>query len=716
MLISYNWLRELTATNVVPRELAARLTMVGLAVDGVREVGDDHVLEFDITSNRPDCLSHLGIAREVAVMERSALRLPEAELKQVTGRAEDFAGVEVRAGELCPRYAARVVRGVRVRPSPEWLVKRLEAIGLRAINNVTDITNLVLYEQGQPLHAFDLAKLDGRKIIVRRAEASERIVTLDGVERELDAEMLVIADAARPVAIAGVMGGAETAVYDETQDVLIESAYFESSQVRRTARSLDLHTDASHRFERGTDPEAVLRAQARAAALICEIAGGASVGDAIDVRLKEFTPPVVNFRPRRFANLTGLRVETREAVRILRALGFTSHEAMTDSDETITRDDASDIAPDEAGIAFRAPTWRVDIEREEDLIEEVARHTGYDQIATELPASSVAGEYRAGEERVRAARRALVGCGYTEAINFSFIDAGGDDRFQFLLSLGVGEEGDAGGFVSLDNPIVEGAERMRPTLLAGLLEAARHNFNHGTRDVRLFETGRVFARASSEDGTENRPRERDALAIIATGGALEAGLAVARRELDFYDLKGALEAMAEAMNTRPLSFEAADDVRHLRAGQAARILLDGAVVGTIGLLADTLAQAYKFRQRVFVAEVDFDSLIAAQTGAARYMPLARFPSVVRDASFITNRRVSFDRVRRAVLDLNLDNCRRVELVDVYEGGNLPEDARSITLRVEYRADDRTLRDEEVDEMQARVVGALEQNFNARIRS
>lgn len=710
MIISYNWLRELTGTNFAPRELAEKLTMVGLAVDAVHAAGDDHVLEFDITSNRPDCLSHIGIAREIAVIEKGNVYFPEAQFAKAAGRTADFASVEILDSELCPRYAARVVRGVRVVPSPAWLVKRLEAIGQRAINNVIDITNLVLHEGGQPLHAFDLAKLIERKIIVRRADAGEKIVTLDGATRTLDATMLVIADAARPVAIAGVMGGAETAVYDETQDVLIESAYFEPSQVRRTARSFGLHTDASHHFERGTDPEGVLRAQERACALICEIAGGTVSEDPIDVRAKDFTPPVVNFRPRRFENLTGLQVSVGEATRILRALGFVSPEA-----EESSRGNEMESASSASSVQFIAPTWRVDIEREEDLIEEVARHTGYDQIATELPASSVAGEYLLNEDRRRAARGSLNANGFDEAINFSFIDAVNDDRFQPLPASvieGDGDNGEAKRFVSLDNPVIEGAIRMRPTLLAGLVEAVRRNFNHGTRDVRLFETGRIFA-ASGEAG--DRPREREALAMVATGGAVEEGTGAPVRESDFYDLKGALEAVADAMNAPPLQLEAARGVRHLRDGQAAYIRLNDQVIGTTGALADEVARFFKFKQRIFVAEIDFGALLAAETVVARYVPLARFPSVVRDVSLLVNRGATFAEMQGAVLDLRLGYCRSVRLVDVYEGDKLPEDMRSLTLRMEYRADDRTLRDEEADAMQARVTSTLEAKFNAKIR-
>src|SRR5829696_2994084 len=278
MDISYNWLRELTDIGLPPRELAERLTMAGLAVDAVKESGDDSVLEFDLTSNRPDCLSHLGVAREVAALTGGSVSLPDAATRRLEGRAEQFAAVEIEDARLCPRYAARVVRGVKIAPSPEWLVKRLQAIGQRPINNVADITNFVMHEVGQPLHAFDLAKLAGQRIVVRRARAGEKLKTLDGVERELDGQTLVNADATRPVAVAGVMGGEETEISDSTTDVLIESAYFAPQSVRRTSKALGLQTEASYRFERGVDYEGVRRAQDRCVALICELAGISKFG------------------------------------------------------------------------------------------------------------------------------------------------------------------------------------------------------------------------------------------------------------------------------------------------------------------------------------------------------------------------------------------------------------------------------------------------------
>src|SRR5712692_4000024 len=319
MFISYNWLRELTNTMLVPQDLRERLTNVGLAVDAVEARGDDFVLDVEVASNRPDCLSHLGVARELAVIEKSQVSSLKSQVSKPEGKTADFASVEIRDPDLCPRYAARIVRGVKIAPSPEWLTKRLETIGQRPINNVADITNYVLHELGQPLHAFDLAKLTENRIVVRRAEKDETITTLDGVERNLDKEMLVIADARRPVAVAGVMGGEASEISNITTDVLIESAYFNAASVRRTAKLLGLHTEASHRFERDTDPGGVLRAQERCVALICEITGGAATGDALDIYPSRKNLKVVSLRPERVEAITSLSVSTAEIVRILKS-------------------------------------------------------------------------------------------------------------------------------------------------------------------------------------------------------------------------------------------------------------------------------------------------------------------------------------------------------------------------------------------------------------
>lgn len=689
MLISYNWLREFVEFDLPPRQLAERLTMIGLAVDAVHEQDGDAILELDLTSNRPDCLSHLGVAREVAAMVGAPLRVPTATLAALRGRIGELVSVEVEEPQLCPRYTARVVRNVRVGPSPTWLAERLQRLGQRPINNVTDVTNYVLHEQGQPLHAFDLDRLRGRRIVVRRARAGEKILTLDGVERELSAEMLVIADAERPVAVAGVMGGEETATRDETRNVLIESAYFDPLSVRRTARALELHTESSHRFERGADPEAALRAQERAAALICEIAGGEATEDAIDLYPQPITRPTVVLRPSRVERLTGLRATVEQIIGILVSLGFQERVAEQERIEVVT------------------PSWRVDVEREEDLVEEVARHLGYDRIAEELPASSAVGEHLPGEERRRAARRALATLGFDEAINFSFISEAYERDFVPLPTLG--EEAGAS-LVVVRNPIIEGATLMRASLIPGLLEAVRRNFNQGTRDVRLFELGHVFAR-SREPGA--RPHERESLALVATGAALEEGRAAAR-QLDFYDAKGALEAVVDAMNAPPLDFRPAV-VAHLREGQAAEIVFGGETIGFVGRLAETVAARFKFKQPIYIAELDFQRLLEAAPRAVRYTPLPRYPAIVRDLSLIIEKRVAWADVRRAIDELKLAYLRRIEFVDSYQGQGVPEGHRSLTLRLEYRADDRTLRDDEVDAMQERVLHELQTRFGARLR-
>src|SRR5436190_10137795 len=685
MFISYDWLRELTGSKLSPEEIRDRLTNVGLAVDAVEARGDDFVLDVEVPSNRGDCLSHIGIARELAVNEQSQVSSLKSEISNGQGKTSDFTAVEIRDPDLCPRYAARIVRGVKIAPSPEWLVKKLEAIGQRPINNVADITNFVLHEMGQPLHAFDLTRLAEHRIVVRRATAGEKITTLDGVERELDKDMLVIADAQNPVAVAGVMGGEESEISDTTTDVLIESAYFNPNSVRRTARKLGLQTEASHRFERNTDPEGVLAAQTRCVALICEIAGGTATEDALDVYPHRAQARSVNLRPVRVEAITSLKVEETEMKCILAGLGFQQR-----------LDDA-------ALLTYEIPSWRHDVAIEEDLVEEIARHTGYDNIQVALPPAQSAGEYHASETRKRKLRRALAACGYGEAIDLSFIEATND--FELIPAFGA-----AANAVVLTNPIIEEASSMRQTLLPGLLSSIRHNLNQGMRDVRLFETGRVFAALAAND----LPQEREALALVATGGALEAARAESTRQVDFFDLKGAVEAAVDTMNLPALSFDAAD-VKHLRAGQSAVISVKGVQIGTIGRLAEPIAGNYKFRQPVYAAELDLTALFELPEQPVLYSRLARFPSIVRDVSLLVDRKVSVADLTSSAEDQKANYLVGVTFVGTYEGEGIADNQRSVTLRFEYRAPDRTLRDEEVDAVHWPIVEALKQKLDAEVR-
>jgi phenylalanyl-tRNA synthetase beta chain len=684
MFISYEWLKEFTETRLSPDELRERLTMVGLAIDAVEEHKGDAVLDVEVPSNRPDCLSHVGVAREVAVIENATMHLPapSAHLK-TQGRSKDFTSVEIKDADLCPRYAARLVRGVKIGPSPDWLAKRLETIGQRPINNVADITNYVLHELGQPLHAFDFEKLGGHRIVVRRAAPGEKLKTLDGVERTLSGDMLVIADAENPVALAGIMGGEESEISTGTTDVLIESAYFDPHSVRVTARQLGMDTEASRRFERGADCEGVLHAQQRCVELICELAGGVATEDAIDVYPQPLTPRMVNLRPARVKELTSLSVETDEILRILVGLGFERTDDMS----------------------FKVPSWRIDVEQEEDLVEEVARHTGYEKIASELPPSNASGEYQPSEMKQRSLRRALNAFGFDEAINFSFIQQ--ENRIDLVPSL-RGHEDDQS---QLANPIIEDAAWMRSTLLPGLLSSLRHNMNHGIRDVRLFEIGRIFAISTPAE----LPQETLALALIATGGAVEENKAQAERELDFFDLKGALEAAVDWMNLSPLSFTQTS-ARHLRVGQSAAIKLgNGTEIGTIGRLAENVAASYKFRQPVYLLELDLDALLSGPAKVIQYSPLPRYPSVTRDISLLVNRNVALEELFKAVNDQRVADCRTVKLVGTFEGGNMPSSKRSVTLRLEYRSDERTLRDEEVEERHSNLTRALLEAFAAEQR-
>lgn len=687
MFIGYDWLKEITDTNFSPQEVKERLTMVGLAIDAVESHGQDFVIDVEVPSNRPDCLSHVGIGRELTVIEQKQLRLPESKSLKTEGCSANLTSVEIKDPDLCPRYAARLVRGVKIGPSPDWLAKRLETIGQRPINNVADITNYVLHELGQPLHAFDFDKLGGRRIVVRRAAPGEKLKTLDGVERTLTGDMLVIADAEKPVALAGVMGGEDSEISAQTRDVLIESAYFDPHSIRQTARQLGMDTEASRRFERGADIEGVLRAQQRCVELICELAGGVATEDAIDVYPKPFQQRIVSLRPERVPELTSLSVNYLQILQILEPLGF-EYEGQSDN-----------------GIIFKVPSWRIDVEQEEDLVEEVARHTGYDKIGSELPPSTGSGEYQPGEMQQRSLRRALNAFGFDEAINFSFIQQ--ENRFELIPWLAGREEHQP----QLANPIIEDAAWMRSTLLPGLLTSLRHNLNHGIRDVRLFEIGRIF----SGLGDQELPQERLALALIATGGALEEERAEAEREVDFFDLKGALEAAVDWMNLSPLSFTQAS-ARHLREGQTARIkLADGTEIGSMGRLAEHIAASYKFRQPVYVLELDLSALLSGPVKVVQYSPLPRYPSVVRDVSLLVDRRVAVQEIFQTVNDQRIAECRSVKLVGTFEGGNIPSSKRSVTLRLEYRSNDRTLRDEEVEECHARLTSSLLETFAAEQR-
>lgn len=692
MDISYNWLKDLVEMDLSPDELAKNLTGAGLAVEGIHEFGDDFVFDIDLTSNRGDCLSHLGIAREISVIADCGLRIADlSKVQKPTTENQNL--VKIEDSDLCHRFTARVIRGVKIGASPEWLVKRLEAVGERSINNVADITNFVMHELGNPMHSFDFQKLAEHRIVVRRARAGETIKTLDEVERKLDETMLAICDAEKPVAVGGVMGGFDSSITDETTEVLLEVAYFNRESIRQTSRKLKLSTEASHRFERGVDIENLIRASNRATELICELAGG-EAGEFIDVYATKYVNKEIesNDIQHSVKRLTGLEVENEEILRILNALGIKS------------------AIRDPRSATFTAPTWRHDIAIEEDLVEEVARIIGYDKIGEELPPAFGAGEYQPDEIRKFQLRQSLADLGFDEAISYSFIDTKFDENFEIVSGF-VSENLDEK-YISLQDSIIEGATRMRPTLLPGLLEAVRANLNQRQRNVRLFEIGKVFAALNREN---DLPIERELFSMVLTGNETFQNKAAAIREFDFYDAKGALETAADALNLSGFDFSVSD-AKHLQKGQSAEIFYKNKNVGTIGRLSNSIAENYKFKQPVFVAEIDLESILKSGEQEVFYRPLPNLPSVQRDVSLIIKRDQNFAEIRKFIEAQNFELLRKVEYVDVFEGKGIADDERSLTIRLEFRSDERTLLEEEVDAIFSRILSDVESQFKIKQRA
>lgn len=690
MNISYKWLKDLVEIDLPPQELGRKLTNVGLAVEGIEEKNGDFVFDIDLTSNRPDCLSHLGIAREINAIQNSKFKIQPHEIQNANN--EDGTIAEVEDADLCHRFTARIIRGVKIAASPAWLVERLEAVGERSINNVADITNFVMHELGNPLHSFDLNKLAENRIVVRRARNGETILTLDEIERKLDETMLAICDAEKPVAVAGIMGGFDSSITGETTDVLLEAAYFKPENIRQTSRNLKLSTEASHRFERGTDIENVVRASNRAAELICELAGG-TAEEFTDVYPTKFVPNKIESKDLQYSvkRLTGLDIEKAEILRILNALGINSGLDNQDS-----------------GL-FLSPSWRHDIAFEEDLVEEAARIFGYENIGEELPPAFGAGEYQPNETRKFNLRQTLANAGFDEAISYSFIDVKTDENFDLIPNFAV--ENLDENFVTLKNSIIEGSIRMRPSLLSGLLTAVRTNFNHGNRDLKLFEIGKVFSASNEEN---DLPNEREILAMIVTGSEILQSRAAALREFNFYDVKGALESAADAINIANLYFNAAN-IRHLRRGQSAEISFGGKIIGTIGRLNEEISQNYKFKQPVFVAEIDLQTLLESGERNISYRPLPNFPSSVRDISLLVKRSTSFAEIKNAIETEKFELLKKIEFVDVYEGKGVADDARSLTVRLEYRSGERTLIDEDVETIHRKILENLEAKTGAKLR-
>jgi phenylalanyl-tRNA synthetase beta chain len=653
--------------------------------DLVRHLGlDTPILEVEVTPNRPDCLAVAGIAREVAALTGGQYREPRVTLAEGGPPAATLGSVAIDEPELCPRYAARIITGVTVGPSPDWLARRLTAVGLRPINNVVDVTNYVLWELGHPLHAFDAALLAGRRIVVRRARPGEGLVTLDGQTRALTPDMLVIADADRAVAVAGVMGGANTEVGAGTRTVLLESACFKAGSVRRTARTLGLSTEASYRFERGADIEGLRLALDRAAALIAELAGGTVAPGVLDAYPRPRPPLRLALRLARIQQVIGACPAPAVVGRILRGLGFEARETSGGFDVTV-------------------PSFRRDVGLEDDLVEEVVRVWGYGEIPSTLPAGTLTLTRRPRTLVAQdAVRRVLAAAGYQEAVTLSMVDP------AYLAPLGFGADDPR--VVRLQNPLAADRSVLRPSLLLGLLEAMATNVRRQAADVRLFELGRVFeARAPGE-----QPAEDARVGLVLTGLRQPRAWFSGGAPGDVFDVKGAAELVVEALGRAEVQVEPLA-APFLEEGRAARLLVQGTAVGWLGELHPRVQGAFDLPAPVFAAELSLDRLESLPARAVRHRALARFPAVERDLAVVLPAAVPAAEVERALRAMPAPWLRQVTLFDVYAGEQVGAGRKSLAYALWYQAEDRTLTDAEVNLAHREIVERLRAELGAEVR-
>ncbi|MEW6181900.1 MAG: phenylalanine--tRNA ligase subunit beta [Bacillota bacterium] len=644
----------------------------------------DHVLELDLTPNRGDCLSILGVAREVAALYGLELKLPPV-LNGTAGEAGDYIKVEINAHELCGRYAARVFKDVRIGPSPVWMQTRLRLAGMRPINNIVDVTNYVMLELGQPLHAFDCNTLRGGKIVVRRAGDGEKLVSLDGVPREFGTDDLLIADAEGAVAIAGVMGGLDTEVTSSTGTILLESANFNPRSIRRTARELSLRSEASLRFEKGVDIQGAVQAADRTAYFVEKIGAGRVVPGVVDCYPVPPEPKTVIVRPALIDRILGVEVPRDQAVKWLERLGFR-------------------VSEEDKRWVVRVPTYRPDVGIEEDIVEEVARFYGYDRI----PATLISGETTAGRRSPEddfqgRTCRLLSGLGLTEIITYSFIDPAFFDRLRVPL------EDPLRRVLPLKNPISEEQSVLRTTLLPGILGTVGRNVSRRVVDAAVFEVGKVFILR----GSGELPEEPVKLGLAVTGKGPR-GWGGAPEEMDFFFLKGIIEAAMKRLGITDVVFKAVESNPFLHPGRTATVLSGGKELGFIGQIHPEVQEALELPNRVVVGEFDFGALFAVQR-AATFSDLPRFPGVPRDVAFILPEEVPAATVMDTVKTAAGTLLREIGLFDVYRGGNLPPGTRSLAFSLLFQSEDRTLTDDEVTGRIDAVVSRLKEQFGGVLR-
>jgi len=701
MKLLFNWLKEFVDVTASPQDVRSRLSLAGIAIDSLEESPAGPVLDADLTTNRGDCMSHYGIAREISALFRLPLKALAANPKESATAVSSATRVAIECPDLCGRYAARVFRGVKVGPSPDWLKQRLEALGQASINNIVDVTNYVMLELGQPLHAFDLDTLAEKRIVVRRARAGEKITTLDNVERKLSADMCMIADAARSVAVGGVMGGGESEISFFTTNVLLESAWFEPTSLRRTSKALGLRTEASTRYERGVDPEIADLASRRCAELILQLAGGELLAGIVDVYPAKAAPKKIELTRKELLRVMGSDVPDRDIEAILSALGFAPRR--------------SDATPGAAGSLMAAwdctrPAWRRDVSREIDLIEEIARHHGFDKFPARMhPARQAAARlpHADAEDRLR---ERLVALGYQEIVSITLVDPARDALFR----------ADGVTPAKLTNPLAEDASVLRSSGIVSMLQALEWNINRGQRNLRLFEIGRAY---TLRDG---KPVETRILTLGASGLAHEKSIHEPARDFSFADLKGDLDSLGEL--TEGFHWEPGAP-SWLHPARSGRVSLSGVIPsearnlssasGHAGQLLRRYAEKFKLRQDVFLAEFSFDPLCKALEAARskiRFAPIPRFPAVERDFSLVLADGVTFAQVAEKIRALAIPEIISVEPGDLFRGGAIPARKYSLLVRVVFQSHDATLTEALLTDFSAKIISTLEKSLAASLRT
>ncbi len=656
-------------------------TAPGTAVDEVLEF-DDPILYLSLTPNRADCMGMLGVAYEVAALTGAVVKLPPEEPPQSEESVHSAVQVNVLEPELCPRYTARVIREVATGPAPLWMQLRLLKAGIRPINNIVDITNYVMWEYGQPLHAFDYDLLAAKEIIVRRAAAGETLVTLDGITRELDEEALVIADPGGPIGLAGVMGGESTEINPRTRTVLLEAAMFNPASIRRTARRYNLPSEASQRFERGVNPGATLAAQNRAALLLARYTGGHVMKGVVDTNPVPPEPRRITVRPHRINEILGVKIPVSEVTEILARLDF-------------------GVARGSGGVLeLTVPLRRGDVLIEEDVVEEVARIYGYERIPLTLPRGELLSSRETKRQQIHSlVRQTLVGCGFFEAITLSFINRSHLERLRL-------EENDPRRrAIALQNPLSEEQGVMRTTLLPGLFKVLQHNFNHQEMNQLFFEIGAVFLPRRLP--LDELPQEPLRLALAATGQLPDPNWLTAPSPADFYLVKGALEMLCSRLHISGMELVPAA-LPFLHPTRSAAVVIGGTEIGFIGEVHPEVAETWDFRQPVTICELDLDALAEAAVLVPRLSPLPRYPAAWRDLAVVVSREIPAGELERRIREAGGELLEQVVLFDLYEGEQVPPGKRSIAYSLTFRRPEGTLTDEEVQAALERVERALAQ--------